>query len=356
MKQQWREFLQNAGAELDGECVGSFGNPERELQVATTGTVLSDLSHLGLISAHGADAAAYLQGQLTCDVREVTAQRSRLGAHCTHKGRAQALFRLFKRGDSYYLQLPAALVDESIQRLRKYVLMSKITLEDAGDALVRFGYAGPDAAAHLQEALGAVPSEVDAVVQTPDLLAIRLPGIHPRFELAGELEAAQRLWQLLDVHAAPVGAAPWGLLDVLAGLPNVYPETVETFVPQMLNLHAIGGVSFIKGCYTGQEVVARTEYLGKLKRRMYLGHVGGERLPRPGEALYAPDCQSGQGTGTVVDAQPYPDGGFELLAVIQSASVDAGGVRLGDAHGPPLEIRELPYPLGAENTQQQVDR
>ena len=280
MKERWKNFLQKAGAEMDGNRVLHFGNPERELRVTTTGDVLADLNHLGLIGAYGADTADFLQGQFSCDIRDVDATSSRLCAHCTPKGRVQILYRVFRRGDTYYLQCPTELVEEGLKRLKKYVLMSKVTLEDAGNAMVCFGYAGPTSERHLKDLLGKAPTEVNDVVQTPDLLEVRLPGPMPRFEIAGSLEAATKLWSSLNAWAAPVGTDTWRMLRILSGTPEVYGTTTEAFVPQMLNLQALAGVSFIKGCYTGQEVVARSEYLGKLKRRMFRAFV---RAPRRAE-------------------------------------------------------------------------
>lgn len=345
MKERWKKFLLDAGAEMDNGRVLHFGNPERELRVATTGNVLSDLNHLGLISAHGADAATFLQGQLTCDIRDVTDDSSLLGASCSHKGRVLTLFRLFRRGDGYYLQCAAELVEETLKRLRKYVLMSKVTLEDAGSAMVRFGYLGPEADRHLSELLGKAPEEVGSVIQTPDLLVVRLPGTQPRFEIAGSLEPACKLWESLNAWAAPVGAEAWRLQSILAGVPEVYAATSELFVPQMLNLQVLQGISFIKGCYTGQEVVARSEYLGKQKRRMFRAFAPAADRPEPGTDLYAPGSQSGQGPGKVVDAALAQGGGYEMLVVAELAAVEAGGMRLGDAEGPELEFRELPYAL-----------
>jgi hypothetical protein len=141
-----------------------------------------------------------------------------------------------------------------------------------------------------------------------------------------------------------VGATVWSLLGIRAGVPQVYGATTEAFVPQMINLHSIEGVSFRKGCYTGQEVVARMQYLGKLKRRMFLAHVDGSVAPKAGDELFSRETESGQGTGKVVDAQPAPQGGYDLLAVIHIAAVEAGSaIQLQDQNGPLLQFQPLPY-------------
>jgi len=223
------------------------------------------------------------------------------------------------------------------------VLNAKVTLEDASNAMIRIGLSGPDAEAELRDAVGALPAQVDDVVATNGLLVIRIPGPHPRFEIMGDSESIKKVWSTFDVRAAPVGAAPWSLLDVRAGLPALYPETMDSFVPQMVNLQAVGGVSFHKGCYTGQEVVARMQFLGKLKRRMYRARLRWDGTPKPGDGLFTGGADGGQDAGTLVDAQPSPDGGYEVLAVVPIAVAEGRPVHLYDSKGPLLEFAELPY-------------
>ncbi len=346
MKPDWKTFLQDAGAELSDERVATFGNPERELQVALTGNVLSDLSHHGLIGVHGADAKGFLHGQLTNDVGAVDEGRSQLTAYLSPKGRMLAVFRLFVRGDHYYLRLPRELVDPTLQRLRMFVMRANVNLEDASDDLVRLGCSGPQTADELAAVIGPVPEAIDEVTQTEGLTLLRVPGAgHPRFEVYGYLEPMKRLWDALNVRGAPVGADAWALLEIRAGLPAVYPATVDAFVPQMANLDRVGGVSFNKGCYPGQEVVARMHYLGNLKRRMYRAWVSTSEAPPPGAEVYPPDGD--QAAGIVVDARPSPDGGHELLAVLQIAAARDSELHLADAERTPLELRDLPYEVTA---------
>ena len=225
-------------------------------------------------------------------------------------------------------------------------------LEDASDSLVRLGFSGPKAEAQLRDYLDTVPENIDDVVQAQDLTVIRVPGPHPRYEIHGEVEPMKKLWTVLDVRAAPVGRGPWELLDIRAALPVVYEQTADAFVPQMTNLQLLGGVNFKKGCYTGQEVVARMQYLGKLKRRMYRARVESAERPQPGDGLFTADS-SGQSAGKVVNAQPSPDGGYELLAVVEIGSRDQQQLHLGSAGGPVLEFLDLPYEFPAEGSDSQ---
>ncbi|OBS10719.1 CAF17-like 4Fe-4S cluster assembly/insertion protein YgfZ [Acidihalobacter prosperus] len=346
MKPEWKAYLQDDGAEFaeDGSVV-SFGNPERERRVTTAGNVICDLSHYGLIAAYGEDAADFLQGQFSNDIQAVDAGHSQLSSYCTPKGRMLANFRVIRRDGTYYLRLPQALLEPMLKRLRMYVLRSRVTLEDASASLIRMGLSGPDAATLLGEALGCTPPQaVDDTLTRDGITVARIIGHHPRYEIYGSLEPLHKLWTRLNVHGAPVGAPCWGLLNVLAGIPVVQPATSEAFVPQMANMELIGGVSFQKGCYPGQEIVARMQYLGNLKRRMYRVHIDADAAD-PGTEIVDADAE-GNPAGRLVEAYRHPDGGLEGLAVLQIGSADQGAkLRLGQRKGAHVTLRELPYSL-----------
>lgn len=343
MKQGWHAFLENRGAEFEEGVVIHFGNPERERRVVTAGEIIADLTHFGVIAVHGQDAQTFLQGQLTNDIRSVSDDSAQMSGLCSPKGRLLANFLIYKRGDSYYLRLPRSEVEPVLKRLKMFVLMSKVTLEDVSDNMAHIGYAGPHADKQLQEHVPGLPAEPYGSVQSGELTIIRLMGIQPRFEIFGALDAVISLWKSLDVRAAPVGAEVWELLDIRAGVPTIMTETVDAFVPQMVNMQLIEGVSFKKGCYTGQEIVARMQYLGKLKRRMYLAHVNTDQVPKPGEDLYSSSSSSGQGTGKIVNAARAPEGGVDVLAVIEISSRENDVIHLNDDKGPELKFADLPY-------------
>lgn len=348
MRSQWIAFLTRNGAVIDHDRVLHFGDPDQELQAAITGDLLCDLSHQGLIALSGPDVGPFLQGQVTSDVQKVTVEHSQSSASCSPKGRMLASFRIFRRNDVYYLRLPRQMLETTLKRLRMFVLRARVTLEDAGDTLVSIGLSGPHAEALLRETLTSVPVQVDEVVHIEGITVIRLPGIHPRYEIHAELEPIEKLWTILAAQSIPTGLEPWRLLDILAGIPTVYPETADTFVPQMTNLHLLGGVSFKKGCYTGQEIVARTQYLGKLKRRMYRAHVDSTLPPRPGDELFSPQTGPSQSAGKIVDACRHPDGGYEVLAVVLTDYAENGTILLGNENGPALEFQSLPYAFDRE--------
>ena len=361
MNEAWKSFLQNQGAMLDGDRVRHFGNPEQERKAAAQENILISLSDHALIRARGSDAQNFLNGQLSNDIRRLDAAHSQLASWCSPKGRMLVIFRLFRRpwvdkcrerqdvesdrrDDDILLQLPVALLEIMLKRLRMFVLRSKLTLENVDAELVSLGLSGPDAEKLMKEAAGFAPGAVDGCETRDDLTIVKISGPHPRYQVIAPPAAAMKLWEKLKVETTLAGPAAWAWLDIMAGIPGVYPETSEAFVPQMANLEAVGGVNFKKGCYPGQEIVARMQYLGKLKQRMYRAHVDAESAPRPGDAVFAPDFP-GQSAGNIVDAQPSPDGGFDLLAVIQISSADAGELHLGSETGQRLSLQTLPYPV-----------
>ena len=337
MNSEWQNFLKTQGAELAANGVARFPQP------ASDDCVLFDLSHLGLVALEGADVDDFLQGQLTNDIRELTEAHSQLSSHCSAKGRMLASFRMIRRAGVVYMQMPSETMPIVLKRLGMFKLRAQVELTDASDRLMCIGLAGACAADLLHGATGQPPGLENGVVHHGDITLVRMPGGIPRFEILGPAAALRDLWTRLAADgAAPANTERWNLLDIQAGVPTVYASTVEAFVPQMANMQLVDGVSFTKGCYTGQEVVARMQYLGKLKRRMYLAEVATDRCPAPGDELFAGASESGQGAGKVVGASATGDGHCELLAVVEIAAVDEGDVRLGEG-GPKLEFRDLPY-------------
>ena len=346
MRPDWQAFLNSLHAVIENGEVRHYGQPGAEIQAAGNATVLTDLSHLALVRAEGADAESFLQGQLTNDIRQVTASRAQLSAYCNPKGRMFAIFLIAKLQDAYLLQLPTALAESTIKRLRMFVMRAKVKMDFASDLLAT-GFAGPDAENLLQAVTGAAPAAVYETAHTNGFVVIRLPGPQPRFEIITTIEQQISLWQsLLAKGAKPVGAGVWSWLDIQAGLPAVLPGTVEEFVPQMSNLDAVGGVSFTKGCYPGQEIVARMHYLGKLKQRMFRMHADISMPPAPGTPVYAPNFTD-QAAGTVMAAELAPHGGCDLLIVAQLSSVEAGEIHLASTAGTILKIESLPYEFPA---------
>ncbi len=294
-----------------------------------------DLSRYGVIAIDGPDAAKFLQGLSTADIRIVTPARSTLGAFCQVNGRVSVVFRVFERGGELVLRLPGALVPETLERLRRVVFRSRVKVADAGAELARAGVAGAAAAEALAKQAGVLPAAADAATTAGSCTIIRVPGELPRFEIyAPHADLARLLVALEAAGFARAADGLWTLLEVRAGLPEVEPPTVDAFLPQNLELERFSGLSFSKGCYPGQEVVARTQHLGELKRRLFRGRTGGGEVPAPATPLRAIEAGRERDGGKVVRAAAAPDGTIELLAVIPVAEVASGALlALGHAAG-----------------------
>lgn len=346
MNPEWQHFLEQQGAHIEHNQVTDFNVPDKDRTITTAEHVIADLTHYGLIRASGEDAHDFLQNQFSNDVNLIDAGHSQISAYCNPKGRILAAFRLFMRDGDFYLRMPADILEPVLKRLRMYILRSKVALDDASDELARFGFSGTDASQRLTEILSSVPADPDQVTHEDGITILRLPGPIPRYEFHGDTDVIAGLWRRLARQAQPVGAEWWRWLNIQAGIPEIGTETIEAFVPQMVNLSALNGVSFKKGCYPGQEVVARMHYLGKLKRRMYLAHVNTDTPPAAGENLFSA-ADDEQSVGKIVEAATSPQGGYDLLAVIQIASIKEA-IHIASPDGPQLEIDELPYTVTNE--------
>ncbi|MGY2375004.1 CAF17-like 4Fe-4S cluster assembly/insertion protein YgfZ [Pseudomonas sp. SDO524_S393] len=296
------------------------------------------LSHEGVLAVRGADAAKFLQGQLTCNLNYLSDAQASLGARCTQKGRMQSSFRILLQGDGVLLAMTTELLEPQLADLKKYAVFSKSKLTDESAAWVRFGLTNAD---QVLASLGLeLPAETDSVVRNDTLIAIRVsPG---RAELWVPAEQGDAVRGQLAARLEQTGLNEWLLGQIRAGIGQVMPQTRELFIPQMLNLQAVGGVSFKKGCYTGQEIVARMQYLGKLKRRLYRLNLDAPDMPEPGTPLFSPSHNSS--IGEVVLAAKA-DQTIELLAVLQAEAADSGDVHLGTLEGPGLQLLDLPYTL-----------
>lgn len=340
MRTDWQHYLTKQGAVIEHGCVQHFGDPAAELDAAERGDICCDLSHTGLLLCSGDDAESFLHGQFSSDVKALGAQASQYAGYCSAKGRMLATGLLWKMADGLALQLPGDQLAPIQARLSMFTLRAKARLSDISDQYARFGIAGARAQALLTDIFGAAPAQPHAVRPLAGGVLIRLDA--RRFELVLEQTAAEFYWDKLRAAMRPAGAPCWDWLDIRAGIPWITQATREQFVPQMANLELIGGVSFKKGCYPGQEIVARTQFLGQVKRRMFLANVAAATQPQAGEPVFGSD-PAGQESGTVVSARSAPGGGYDLLAVLQTASVAAGPVRLHGADGPPLRFLALPY-------------
>ncbi len=299
------------------------------------------LDHEGLLAVRGVDAAKFLQGQVTCNLNYLNDNQSSLGARCTPKGRMLSSFRIVPVQDGYLLAMARELVESQQADLQKYAVFSKSRLSDESSAWVRFGLTGGDAA--LSELGLQLGMASDSITHAGKWLAVRLSD--GRAELWAPAEDAQQLQAQLAARLTQAPLNDWLLAQVRAGVGQVFGATRELFIPQMINLQALGGVSFKKGCYTGQEIVARMQYLGKLKRRLKRLRLVTAERPAVGAELFSP--VHGSSVGEVVLAAKAGDT-VELLAVLQEDAANDGRIHLGSSEGPALNLLDLPYQLDAD--------
>ena len=353
MHPEWHAFLTTQGLAGDAETAAS-----NELTAARTAPVAALLSDYGLIRASGEDAANFLHNLLTNDIEQLPADAARLAGFCTAKGRLLAVLLVWRDGPDFLLMLPNEILPALLKKLSLYVLRAKVKLTDASAERALIGLSLPAAsssssasAVSATAAVSPTPTFCDTALSPLGMRAvdggqsIRLDAT--RWLLALEPVAAIRHWPEITVAAQPVGPTAWRWLEIAAGWPRIVAATQEVFVPQMLNLDnpALPGVSFNKGCYPGQEIVARTHYLGKVKRRMVRARLSS--LAAPGTHVYAPETGDQQ-CGALVSVAPAPDGGYECLVSVQTSAVAAGEVRLGAPDGERLHF--LPLPYNPENT------
>ena len=276
------------------------------------------LPQLGLIRARGEDAQAFLQGQLSNDVRQLAPDRAQLSGYCSPKGRLLAVLTvLMLADDAFALVLPRSLVAPTSKRLKMFVLRSKVALDEAPEFQLagRFGVA--DAAAwKVRSAVGS--------------LSVSRPG-RPRALVLAPAD--------LPIADDPEQALAWQLAELEAGLPAVHPPTLDRFVPQTADLDLAGGISFTKGCYPGQEIVARVHYLGRAKQRLFLAHGA---AAEPGAPVYAAGAE--QPVGEVMQCLPAGEAGHRLSLVLNLSAADEA-LRLGTAEGPPLSALRPAHPV-----------
>lgn len=336
----WTTFLAARGASFDGLAVTDFGDAAAELVAARDAAVACDLGPIAALQVSGADAVNFLQGQFTNDVAALELGAWQWSAWCSAKGRVLADFILRRSAEERFeLLLPHVLLEPVRRRLAMFVLRAKVVIDDASGTTIRIGVGGPGAAARIAAVAGQAPGPSLATTIDGGSIAALTGSC---FIVLVEPAVAPAVWDALA--ARPAGFACWQWLNIRAGVPVVLPPTQDQFIPQALNLDALGGVSFRKGCYAGQEIVARTQYLGRLKERLAVAHL--DASAATGDRLYAPSFGD-QPCGTVVNAAPAPGGGYDLLMVCQLAAIAAGELYAGASDGLRLTLLPLPYALPA---------
>lgn len=343
----WRDFLAQQGARFDAESadqadVIGFGPASPAPQ--SLESFMAPLTTLGLIAVTGEDAASFLHGQLTNDVAQLDAGVARLAGYCSPKGRLLATFLMWRDEQAIWLQLPRTLQPAIQKRLQMFVMRAKARLADASPERAVLGLVGPATANALAQWFPVLPTAPYDKIDNSHGTLIRLADAvdSPRYQWIAPVDILTAAWPELARHLTPTAGLAWRLSEIRAGVPGIVQATQEQFVPQMINFELIGGVNFKKGCYPGQEIVARSQYLGKLKRRTMLATIASSQAHAGQEVFAAAD--PGQPCGMVVNAEALDEGHALALVEMKLAAAE-DSVHLGAADGPALHWHALPYEL-----------
>lgn len=342
--QGWDVWAAAHGGRLQEHGKVAFAEHAQDLAAVAAGhTVVTPLSDFALIRARGEDALTFLQGQLSSDLNQVSATHSQYSCYSNAKGRMQANFLIWQFGGDYYLMLSADIAATVHKRLSMFVLRAKLKLELVTEQWRLCGIAGCGAAQKLADQFGVPALQPHQVAATPSGVVVAQPS--GAYIAALPAEQAGSALDTLAQGATLLGSEAWGLWDIRAGRPWVTLSTYEQFVAQMANMELIGAVSFKKGCFPGQEIVARTQYLGKLKKRLF--HVLIPADAKVGDELFSPAMRD-QAIGMVVNACRIENGQVDALAVVQINAWESG-VHLGNPEGPGITRQDLPYSLGEDD-------
>lgn len=320
---------------------------KQQIQPLQNINTLCSLDQTGLLYVGGEDATDFLQNQLSNDIHFIDENTVQLSSFSNAKGRMLGIFRVIKIDGGYLLLLPADILATIQQELQKFILMSKVILADISDSFARFSLT-TDQQELVSDKI--FPGKIDQVYQSDSLIVVRLQcsANHYRFLILGNDEQETiNLWNKLSQNLTINDSMSWRLQEIEAGIPTIYPATVAAFVLQMSNLQLINGVSFKKGCYPGQEVVARMQYLGKLKRRMYLAEINSKNCPKPGDELCSRGSDKTDGSGKVVDAVLTDPEHCVLLFIAQIAKAEAEELVLFDQPETEIKLKTLPYSVTA---------
>ncbi|VAW54528.1 tRNA-modifying protein YgfZ [hydrothermal vent metagenome] len=348
MNNDWKNYLLSKGAQLTDNAAFQFNDYAADNLKIDNSNILCDLSQFNTLVIAGDDAKKFMQGQFTNDVELVNENNSQLNAFCNNKGRMIANFRLFKHQQNYFFSVKNNLVEISIQHLQNYILRAQVAIQDVSEQLIHLGISGDDVEKLLLPFIEITNREVDGISSNENYIAIRIVSLHenkqPRYEIFCSFEHAKTLWDALSTQIEVISSSSWDYLNVQVGLPFIDINTSGEFVPQMVNMDLINGVSFNKGCFTGQEIVARMHYLGTLKRRTYLIKIKTSEQPTAGSLLRTDTSAKNQFIGRLINSSKTNENEYIALAAIQIKSADTEKLFLTHDNAE-ITLLKLPYSL-----------
>ncbi|VAW45862.1 tRNA-modifying protein YgfZ [hydrothermal vent metagenome] len=348
---QWQHFLRSQNAQFDSTGqIKTFGQTELERFLIKNGPVVTSLTHQGLIKVSGSDAVSFLQGQLTTDIHQVSETQAQLSAYCDPKGQVLALFLVFKYQDDLYLSFNHSLKEAIFKRLSMFIMRSDVQLTDVSNQLIHIGFAGEFGDLDIQRRLNTKVKEVyeTGCIQTDgmkDICVVKVPGPYHKYDLFGPADQMQKVWESLRSNADVTNSYDWNLLNIAAGIPEMTEQTTAQFLAQFLNLDKLNAIDFKKGCFPGQEMIARVHYRGKVTKRMFRIRCDALLDLKPGKILFLKDTTGKSHKLTVITANPNIFEGTLCLAIGTLKSLEAIERDLMTESGDLAFIEPLPYSI-----------
>jgi len=341
MNPDWQKFLENESAIFEDDKLLSFANKNHKQSIEN---IITDLSHLSLVEVTGDDAEDFLNGQFTTNIKQLAKHHLQFSAWCNPKGQVKTTFLIYRHESGFNVLLPNQLKEIFLKQLQMYIMRADVQLTDNSEELVRIGLTtGP--VNILDDLLENVPEQEGDITVENGLHCLRTftfdnDATTSRYLLIGSIDRLKHLWKSLAEQLSTVGASSWKLLDIKAGYPWLTTLTFEKFLPQMLNLDLINGLDYQKGCYPGQEIIARLHYRGQLKRRLYLATCRTDAHPESGDQILSSENNT---VGTVINTQAS-DGIYYLLAVIDNNFIE-NKLSLRESDGQNISLQTLPYDM-----------
>lgn len=350
----WIEFLNSQNAQLDevGQ-IKTFGAPEIEHYLIKHGPVVTSQNHQALLKVSGKDAFDFLQGQLTADLKDVNDNRAQFSAYCDPQGNVLALFLVFKYKDDYFLSFDFTLAESIQKRLQMFIMRSEVTLTDMRQEIIHIGFAGEFGDLDVQRRLDTKIKEVFECgyldnQEMADVLMVKVPGPYHRYEIFGPADQVIKAWQEIRINSDVTNAEDWKLLNIAAAVPTINACTTGKFTAQFLNLDKFDAINFKKGCFPGQEIIARIHYRGKITKRMLRLRTESVVEFESGEELTLTDEAGKSHKLTVIACGKDILQGSILNAVGTLRSLDAAQGDLKTENGDLVTIEPLPYKITEE--------
>ncbi len=354
MNTQWQQFLTNQGAKFDNKNnIETFGLPDIEHFMVKHGPIITDLSKQALIQVTGEDSFSFLQGQFSNDLKDVSNEKAQLTSYCSPQGKVLAIITIFKIDNSYLLSFDESLKETILKRLTMFKMMAKVELKEVSEELIQIGYAGEFADLDMQRDLSIKIKELHQsaklnLEEIKDITIIKIPGPYHKYILFGEINQIQKVWQILKANGEAIGTINWTLLDIIAGQPTINQNTSDKFIAQFINLDKLDAINFKKGCYPGQEVIARMHYRGKATKRMLRIHTSIKLQLQANDEIKLQDENQRNYKFIVISSAPEIYEGTIFLAISTVKALESVTGDLKDQDGNIYSIEPMPYALNEE--------